>query len=154
MSNRNSTQDVITEEYVQLNVEAQDWEDAIKKSAKKLVDNKIIEARYVDAMIESIHKYGPYVVIGKGVALAHARPQDGVMKAGWNVITLNPPVTFHHEFNDPVRIIFCLAAINDKAHLEMLSTIVKLINSETVIQELVEKSDKKDFIKTLFNLNS
>lgn len=145
-------EDLINEKDIQLNIVAKDWKDAIAKSAKRLVENNIVETKYIDAMIESVNEYGPYIVIGKGIALAHARPEDGVIKAGCSVITLNPPVKFNHEFNDPVSIVFCLAAVDNNAHLEMMATLVKLINSETVIQELTKQNDVKEFMKILTHL--
>lgn len=33
-------------------------------------------------MIESVEEYGPYIVIGPHLALAHARPEDGSLKLG------------------------------------------------------------------------
>ncbi|TDW16403.1 BglG family transcriptional antiterminator [Breznakia blatticola] len=142
--------DVLKDEYIQLNVKAKDWQDVIVQVANPLLKDKVIEPCYVDAMIESVNKFGPYIVISEGVALAHARPEEGVNELGISLVTLDPPIAFNHEDHDPVKLVFCLAAIDDNAHLKMMATIVKLINEEKKIEELVSIKDKEEFKKVLF----
>lgn len=144
--------EMLEDEYIQLQESANNWEEAIKKVAAPLAKDNVITQKYIDAMIHSVHEYGPYIVIGEGIALAHARPEEGVNALGISVMTLNPPVPFHHESNDPVSIIFCLAAIDNHAHLKMMSTIVKLINEEGKIAQLVSKDSIEEFKKELFKL--
>lgn len=139
---------------IKLKVKATDWKDAITKATEPLIADKVIEPRYVDAMVESVIKYGPYIVIGKNIALAHARSEDGVNKLGISVITLDPPVPFNHEENDPVSIVFCLAAIDNTSHLKMMSTLVRLINEDGKIEELSKQETIDDFKKVLFELEN
>lgn len=56
------------------------WEKAIQEAAKILVRKEIIEVGYIQAMIDSVYKNGPYMIIMPKIALAHARPSDGVKK--------------------------------------------------------------------------
>ncbi|MBS6381728.1 MAG: PTS sugar transporter subunit IIA [Streptococcus sp.] len=55
--------DLLTEDLVQLNVVASNWEDAIRKSAQPLVDNKKVTEGYVDDIIKGVNELGPYIVI-------------------------------------------------------------------------------------------
>ena len=43
--------DLIKKEYIQTEVEAINWEDAIKKSAEPLIEDKAIDESYVNSMI-------------------------------------------------------------------------------------------------------
>lgn len=144
--------ELLLDRQIKLKVNALDWKDAIRKVAEPLIAEKTIEPRYVDAMFDSVTKYGPYIVIGENIALAHARPEDGVNKLGISVITLDPPVLFNHEDNDPVSIVFCLAAIDNISHLKIMSTLVHLINEEGKIEELSKQENIVDFKKMLFEL--
>lgn len=58
------------------------WEEALKIAAKSLVDNNNIEERYIQAIIDDVYKYGPYIVLTEGAAMPHSRPENGVLKMG------------------------------------------------------------------------
>ena len=49
------------------------WEEAIRKGAQLLLDNKCIEPRYVDSIIKNIKETGPYIVLGDGMAIITRR---------------------------------------------------------------------------------
>jgi transcriptional antiterminator/mannitol/fructose-specific phosphotransferase system IIA component (Ntr-type) len=144
--------ELLVDSYIQLQQEVGDWQEAIKKVAEPLLQNNVITKSYTEAMIDSVCEYGPYIVIGEGIALAHARPSDGVNELGISVMTLRSPVIFHHEAHDPVSLVFCLAAIDDYAHLKIMATIVKLINQEGKISELSRLNDIQDFKECLYAL--
>ena len=78
-------------------------------------------------------EYGPYIVIDKGIALAHARPNDGVLKTGIALATFTPAVKFGSE-NDPVKIMIVLAAAGDNEHVELLAFIADLLGDENSIK--------------------
>lgn len=143
--------DILKDEHILLNETAGSWEEAIKKVSQPLLMSKAIEARYVSAMIESVKEYGPYIVIGKHLALAHARPEDGVHKLGVSVMTLHEPISFGHEENDPVKIIFCLSAINAYSHLNIMRNLIELINDEERIDRLCKEENIEIFKEILFS---
>lgn len=142
--------DVLKDHDILLSEKVNDWEDAIKKVSLPLLKTNTIEERYIEAMIQGVKKHGPYIVIGKHLALAHARPEDGVNELGISVATLKQPVEFGSELNDPVRIIFCLAAIDSYSHLSIMKTLVNLINDEKKIEKLIESKSIKDFKTILY----
>lgn len=54
--------DFLNEKTIQLKVKAVDREDAIRKAAACLVEEKKIKQDYIEQMIEALHKFGPYIV--------------------------------------------------------------------------------------------
>ncbi len=70
-------EDIITIPLIQLRVKTTDWRDAIKKSGRVLVENGDVTQNYVEEIIRSAEKFGPYFVIAPHVALAHAPRQSG-----------------------------------------------------------------------------
>lgn len=68
---------IISEELIQLNVQAKDWEDAIRKSAAPLLKKRKITQEYIDKIIEITQTTGPYIVITKHTALPHASSKFG-----------------------------------------------------------------------------
>lgn len=143
--------DVLKSTDIVVNVHCDSWQQAIKEAAQPLLSEKKIEASYVQAMIDSVEAYGAYIVIGKHLALAHARPEDGVNELGVSVLTLKEPIAFGHESNDPVKIIFCLAASDAYSHLNIMKSIVTLIQDEAKIEQLAEAENAEIFMKFLLN---
>lgn len=132
---------------------AENWQDAIRLAATPLIEDEYINPSYVDAMIENVNKFGPYIVIAKGFALAHARPEDGVNKLGVSILTLSEPIPFHSAQNDPVKIVLCLAAIDNSSHLKIMSTIATLLNNEQKLEQLLTLDNASDLKKLLCQSN-
>lgn len=143
-------QDILKDSNILLKQECKDWKEAIAKSAQVLVTEKVIEDRYVDAMIKSVEEYGPYIVVGKHLALAHARPEDGVNKLGVSVMTLEKSVVFGNPDNDPVKIIFCLAAVDSYSHLNVMKNLIELINDQGRLDRLISAQDVDIFNQVLY----
>lgn len=142
--------EMLKDHQILLKKEATGWEEVIRRVALPLLEENYIDENYIQAMIDVVKRYGPYIVIGKGVALAHARPEDGVKKLGLSVMTLAHPVWFGNEENDPVKLIFCLAAVDSFSHLKIMKSIVSLIDQAEKIEQLVEQKSLADFKKVLY----
>jgi PTS system ascorbate-specific IIA component len=127
---------MIYKETIALDVKANDWKDAVRAAGSLLVDTGSVEPRYVAAMIETVFSMGPYIVIAPGVALPHARPEDGVIKPCMSMITLHTPVNFGNQANDPVKLIVAFGTIDNKAHIEALTCLAKLLGDPEKLDAL------------------
>ncbi|MGM0168410.1 hypothetical protein IGI39_004165 [Enterococcus sp. AZ135] len=144
-------EDVLKDSNILLNEKVATWEESIRRVSEPLVAEEVIEPSYVTAMIDSVKEYGPYIVIGKHIALAHARPEDGVNQLGISVATINSPIEFGNEENDPVKIIFCLAAIDSYSHLNIMKSLIALINDEEKVDRLSRETDIERFKEILYS---
>lgn len=144
-------EDVLKDNTILLNQQVHSWEESIQRVSEPLIHEQVIEPRYVTAMIDSVKEYGPYIVIGKHLALAHARPEDGVNRLGVSVATINEPIAFGNEENDPVKIIFCLAAVDSYSHLNIMKSLIALINDEEKVDRLSQETDVERFKEILFS---
>lgn len=138
---------LLSEKLIKLNIDAKDWCDAIRQSAQPLVLSNKVEARYVDAIIDSVKESGPYIVITKHVAIPHARSQMGVIETAIGVATLKEPVVFGNKENDPVKYIFCLSAKENKEHLEALAELADLLEDENFYKVLDQATQPKEILK-------
>jgi mannitol/fructose-specific phosphotransferase system IIA component (Ntr-type) len=111
---------LLQEDMIQLDVEVQDWEEALAAGVQLLIDSGGVESCYLDNMISMIKEIGPYVVIAPGLALGHTGPDKGVNNTCFSLITLKNPVNFGVPDNDPVDIVFCFAAPNKEEHMQAL----------------------------------
>lgn len=132
--------EVTNESLIRLNIEAVNWKDAIRKSADPLVKNGYATENYVNGMIKTAEESGPYIVISKGVALPHARPELGAKKIGITITTLKTPINFGNKSNDPVQFIFALCAVDNKSHLKAMSELVNFISDQNFLKSLVKET--------------
>lgn len=138
--------DILVSDTVNTNVGASTWEEAIRKGGQLLVEHGYVEESYIEAMVNAVKELGPYIVIAPGIAMPHAKGEDGVNKIGFSVITLEEPINFGHEKNDPVSIVICLAATDHSTHLRALSDLVNYINDDAFIQLLKESNSPEEII--------
>lgn len=114
---------------VALGATATDWREAITAAGTLLEQAGAITADYTQAMIDSVEKNGPYIVVAPGFAFAHARPSAAVHRTALSWVRLAEPVSFGHSSNDPVTLVVALAAADDKAHTAAMSQLAKLLGN-------------------------
>lgn len=124
-----SLADLLTEDMIQLRVRAGNWQDALRQGGALLVESGGVEPEYIDAMIEMVNEMGPYVVIAPGLALGHSRPDAGVNRTCFSLITLETPVEFGVPSNDPVDVVFSFAAPNKDDHIQALRELAILCSN-------------------------
>jgi transcriptional antiterminator/mannitol/fructose-specific phosphotransferase system IIA component (Ntr-type) len=144
--------DLLTKRTMKLNVPARDWEDAVAKGGKLLISAGCADQCYVDAMINSVKKLGPYIVIAPGIAMPHAQPGCGTKKVGMSLITLKDPVNFGNKVNDPVTLVICLCSTDHTTHLKALSELVTLLKNQNIVDE-INKAETVDEIVEMINRN-
>ena len=113
---------------IALNQTATSWKEAIKVGTDLLVKAGTIEPSYYDHIISNIEKMGPYIILAPGLAMPHARPEEGVIKTSFALVTLKDPVTFEGE-DEPVSVFITLAGSDSDRHMEGLIEITQ--ESET-----------------------
>ena len=106
---------------VVLGATATDWRSAVSIAGEALVASGRVLEPYTAEMLRTIDELGPYVVLAPGLAMPHARPSELVLATGMSLVVLASPVVFGHPNNDPVRVLFGLAALDHQMHLDLLS---------------------------------
>lgn len=126
----------LPDEAVVIGARVADWREAVRLAGRALVDSGAAREGYGDEMVRMIDEHGPYVVIAPGLALAHARPGDDVVRDGLAVVTLAEPVPFGHPHNDPVSVVLGLAIVTVGGHLESIADLANVFNEASVIPAL------------------
>lgn len=140
--------DLLVEETIQLQVDAEDWKDSVKKGGGLLEEAGKIDRTYTNAMISSVEELGPYIVIAPGIAMPHASSKDGVHEVGLSLMTLTEPVNFGHPENDPVDIVLCLAATDHTSHLNALKDLMAFLNDPSFI-DLLKNGTKEEILNKI-----
>ena len=116
--------------------QVEDWQAAIRAAGKLMVAEGGVEPRFVDAMIRVATEFGPYIVIAPGIALPHARPEDGVINSTVAVVRLSTPVNFGNEDNDPVWLVVALAAKDKEGHIQGLSDLATVLGENENVEKI------------------
>lgn len=115
-------------------IEANNWEEAVRKAGENLVKYGYSTDNYIDNMVESIKKYGSYAVILPQIAFPHAKSEGEIIKTAFSIVRLKKEVLFPGDI--PVKIIVAFSSRDNKEHLDAFIEII----------EMMEKKDF-DFIK-------
>jgi ascorbate PTS system EIIA or EIIAB component len=114
---------------------------AIELAGELLVASGKATKSYVKSMLEAVEKFGPYIVIAPGIALAHGKPSDEVLETGLSLIVLETAIEFQHSQNDPVRLVFGLAATDHESHIDLMSELAQFLSDEQSVNSLLTCSD-------------
>lgn len=124
----------------------ENWEESIKIASQPLLENKIIEERYVEAMINAINKMGFFVVLRENLAMPHARPEEGALETGVSFLKLNNPVKYGKE---EVYLIFVLASKDMESHINILMELSELFQDDEKIEKLIEAKTVEELGKII-----
>ncbi len=114
---------VLPDSAVVLGARPSDWREAVRVAGEALVRSGCTTEPYTRAMVQAVEDLGPYIVIAPGIAIAHARPSEAVVRSGLSWVRLAVPVNFGHTHNDPVHLVIGLAARNPQDHLKVMSAV-------------------------------
>lgn len=143
---------LLTEEVVDIKLEVENWEEAVVKAGKLLLDNDKIEERYIQAMIETVKDMGPYIVMAPGIAMPHGRPDSGAKDIGIAVISLKQGVNFGSKDFDPVKLVFAICAKENKSHIELLQDLSYILDSEELLENLDNCNTKRDLLNLILDI--
>ncbi|MFI0357364.1 PTS sugar transporter subunit IIA [Actinomadura sp. 9N407] len=110
-------------------VAAADWRAATIAAAEVLVEMGVAGEGYPAACVRVVEQNGPYIVLTKGLALVHARPEDGAIGVGVAATRLAAPVEFGHPDNDPVDLLLAFCTPDADAHVSALSTLARALSA-------------------------
>ena len=139
----------ISENAVKCSVCAENWEEAVRAAGALLLGSGSIKESYIQRCVDTVKTEGPYMVLTKGIALAHTRPGDDVLEEAISVVSLETPVEFGHKENDPVKLVFLLAALNDNSHINVLMELAQKLSEGDMRERLQHIDDAKEFYENL-----
>lgn len=140
---------LLTEAAIQVDVECENWEEAIRKSAEYLLEKDYVEERYVDAMVKNMEKNGPYMVIAPGFALPHESIDSGAKQLGMSLIRLKNPVSFGHSVYDPIRWVCSLSTIDKEIHLKAIFRLANLLHNNAFRYEIDTAASPKEIAEII-----
>lgn len=131
-----SLADAFPRNAVRASVPCDDWREAVRAAGRLLVETGAATDRYVEAIVGAVEELGPYIVLAPGIAIAHARPEDGAIAVGFSLVRLAEPVAFGSAANDPVDLVFAFGSPDKDQHISALSTLADFIESGSNLERM------------------
>ncbi|VXC55701.1 PTS sugar transporter subunit IIA [Enterobacterales bacterium 8AC] len=140
---------MIVRQAISIDYPASNAEQAIRAAGEALCQTGACQPEYVQAMVASYREFGPYFVIAPGLAMPHARPEQGAIKAQFSLIRLREPVEFGHAENDPVKVVLGLSATSSDRHIQLIQHIVTLLADENNLHTLMNSRDPEQLYRLM-----
>lgn len=142
----------LTNEVIKINVSVSNWKKAIEEAGKLLVNSGSVRPKYINAMIKLCEENNAYIVVAPGIALAHARPEQGANQTSFSILTLKKPVCFGHPENDPVDLVIAFAATGGK-HMKVLKQLANLLSDGKTVKKIRKAETVDEILKAVENVS-
>ena len=139
------TLEILSTDKVQVLDKVENWREAIHVAARPLQEQDYFKQDYIDEMVHSVEKLGPYIVIAPEIAIAHARPNDNVKKIGLSLLKLNQHINFSEE-GHYASLIFVLSAVDNEGHLEILRHLATTLGDQETVSVLLKAQTPVEII--------
>ena len=113
-----------------------DWQTAMHHSAAPLEQVGCVEPRYIEKAIEHVKEYGDYIVVSRGIALAHANKDYGVHQDALSLLVSRPGITCS-DGETKVYLIFCFASKGEKEYIELLKEVASIGQKAGLLEKLL-----------------
>lgn len=138
--------EILEKGYYSFHNEFDSWEKAIEASYQPLLEQNVVEPVYVEAVIECVKKYGPYIVIVPGIAMPHST--EGAVGCNGTAISfmkVENEVDFDPEDPDKKAILFfSLASLDHEQHIQNIQSLMDTLMNEDLVEELKQAKSKED----------
>ncbi|HBF7092809.1 TPA: transcription antiterminator [Clostridioides difficile] len=141
--------ELINAERVNIIKNVRDWKEAIKIASKPLLEDNSIGELYIENMIKSVEKYGPYIVLADRFALPHASSKEGVNKLAMSLLIVEDEVDL---LGKPVNIFMVLAAVDNTTHIRALASLSEMMYEEENVK-LIINGDKSSILELINKQN-
>ena len=140
--------DYVAKENIQIVDTCKTWADAIKLTAKPLLDKGKIEQRYVSRMIEAVEQFGTYMVFVPETAFIHAGIEDGINENCTAILVLRNPIIFGNKNSKIVRNLVVLGIKNKDE--DSLLRLIYIFENKLNLSSL---ASKKITIDAIYNMH-
>lgn len=122
------------------------WEDSIYGAYQPLLKDNTVTKEYVDAVVECIKKYGPYIVIVPGIAMPHSSEgATGCNGTAISFMKVENEVDFDPEDPDKkAKLFFSLAATDHEQHINNIQSLMDTLMNEEIVEALMNAHTKED----------
>jgi phosphoenolpyruvate-protein phosphotransferase len=131
---------------IQLEAQAANKEQAIRKVGDLLIHNQYIQPGYVESMLGREKVANTY--LGNGISIPHGLPKDRDLILRTGIAVLQVPGGVEWNPGEKATLIVGIAARSDE-HLELLANLTHVLGDEQTVRRLSTTRDPQDIIRAL-----
>lgn len=116
------------------------WEQGILQAADILEKKGCVGSDYGKKAVENVKEYGDYIIISKGIALAHAGKKEAhVYKDGLSPVMCPEGIEFTE--GNIVYLVFCFAVAEEKDYLKLFQEIIALGKTQKKMKDILQQKN-------------
>lgn len=116
------------------------WEQEILQAADILEKKGCVGSDYGKKAVENVKEYGDYIIISKGIALAHAGKKEAhVYKDGLSLVMCPEGIEFTE--GNIVYLVFCFAVAEEKDYLKLFQEIIALGKTQKKMKDILQQKN-------------
>ena len=116
------------------------WEQGILQAADILEKKGCVGSDYGKKAVENVKEYGDYIIISKGIALAHAGKKEAhVYKDGLSLVMCPEGIEFTE--GNIVYLVFCFAVAEEKDYLKLFQEIIALGKTQKKEKDILQQKN-------------
>lgn len=116
------------------------WEQGILQAADILEKKGCVGSDYGKKAVENVKEYGDYIIISKGIALAHAGKKEAhVYKDGLSFVMCPEGIEFTE--GNIVYLVFCFAVAEEKDYLKLFQEIIALGKTQKKMKDILQQKN-------------
>lgn len=116
------------------------WEQGILQAADILEKKGCVGSDYGKKAVENVKEYGDYIIISKGIALAHAGKKEAhVYKDGLSLVMCPEGIEFTE--GNIVYLVFCFAVAEEKDYLKLFQEIIALGKTQKKVKDILQQKN-------------
>lgn len=116
------------------------WEQGILQAADILEKKGCVGSDYGKKAVENVKEYGDYIIISKGIALAHAGKKEAHgYKDGLSLVMCPEGIEFTE--GNIVYLVFCFAVAEEKDYLKLFQEIIALGKTQKKMKDILQQKN-------------
>lgn len=116
------------------------WEQGILQAADILEKKGCVGSDYGKKTVENVKEYGDYIIISKGIALAHVGKKEAhVYKDGLSLVMCPEGIEFTE--GNIVYLVFCFAVAEEKDYLKLFQEIIALGKTQKKMKDILQQKN-------------
>lgn len=128
------------------------WRDAMRAASEDLIRDGYFDERYVQEAIENVEEYGSYIIVNKGIALAHARKESGVYEDGISLLVSRDGIVF--DQGETVHLLFFFSQKGETDYLDLFKEIIKLGKDQEDVDNIRKLTDSMEIYRIIWEILS
>lgn len=143
--------DYLTDDLVLCDVKVNDWREAVHISGKLLKDKNKVNDTFIESMIETVEKFGPYMILVPKVCFFHGMPGENVKEPCLSLVIFKEPIKFTDFDNQEINCCFAFGATDSESHMGMIMNVAQILQNEDFIQAITGNKPKEEIMAIIQN---